>query len=365
MSEKDENNVSSSEDEWPEERSVEDILTEAEEKHQLISSAKEEAEKGGWVEPQTAEDYLMWFNHMIEEFITDCVHNPSYRSIWLSYIHEIAGYITELRCFCIQPSPKPWECGVLKVDPEIIEGVQQIDRKAKEYARISGDYSLLAHPNFYLRRKKAEFEELSLRFEETTQLVHNVVEQLSYVAMCYHQSNPLQKVDLCQHLKELWQYADLYASKPKELMGWAISIWNYRLDQARKKQPISVKTEYEVILSLDSEKIFTFNSPIEEMFWKAWKVSTYLDLVPQHKIGNYRVDFAHLSTKVVIELDGLKAHGTTEQIAYDRRRQREIEAEGWKFIRFGGKEIHHNVNQSVAEAEAFISRIQVQKEKQS
>jgi|GEM_PF-6725449 len=364
MSEEKEPPQTSQTDEWPQDRSIEDILTEAEEANQLISSAKEEAEKGGWVEPRTVEDYLMWFDYMAEKIIKDSLQEPEFRYLYLEYIHEIGGYIAELRCFGIQPSPKPWECCFMKIDPEIMEGLDQINTLAHKYGYGLHNW-ILAFPNYLLKQKKAEFVEMEFQFKDTVQLVHNVVEQLSCVAVCHHHSNPLQKIDLYSHLQDMWKYADLYACKPKDFISWAIAIWNYRIDQAHKEQSISVEAECDIILALrNSEEIFTFNSPIEEMFWKAWKAYSFLSLVPQHKIGKYKVDFAHLSTKVAVELDGLVAHRTTEQIANDRRRQREIEAEGWKFLRFGGKEIYQDVGQCVRDVEAFITKVQAEKENQ-
>lgn len=105
-----------------------------------------------------------------------------------------------------------------------------------------------------------------------------------------------------------------------------------------------------------------FNSPIEKKFWDAWSNNalgahySIYPLMPQHPVGKYRVDFAHIRTKTAIELDGLASHSSTEDIANDRRRQREIEAMGWTFIRFGGKEIHHDALKCIQETYALISR---------
>lgn len=101
-----------------------------------------------------------------------------------------------------------------------------------------------------------------------------------------------------------------------------------------------------------------FDSPIEQAFWDQW-MKCYsniqsLELVSQHPIGKYRVDFAHRETKTAIELDGFATHSSTEDIANDRRRQREIEALGWHVIRFGGKEIHNNVLGCVTETAKIL-----------
>ena len=102
-------------------------------------------------------------------------------------------------------------------------------------------------------------------------------------------------------------------------------------------------------------------SPIEENFLKTWQLyndqqTLKIPLVSEYGVldGHYFVDFAHPATKTAIELDGFQAHSSTEQIARDRRREREIRAAGWEFIRFGGKEVNGNVYGCVIETYQFI-----------
>ena len=114
---------------------------------------------------------------------------------------------------------------------------------------------------------------------------------------------------------------------------------------------------------IDALKAFLppqFNSPIEEMFWNAWEVvegdeSMTIPLTPQYKIGKYRLDFAHELSKTAIELDGHATHSSPDAIAYDRKRQREIEAAGWKVIRYGGKEVTSDVYRCALEAHRMLS----------
>src|SRR5947207_10995011 len=106
----------------------------------------------------------------------------------------------------------------------------------------------------------------------------------------------------------------------------------------------------------------SFSSPIEQAFYEAWcrRITDcnlrphlyYLD--PQHQIGRYRVDFAHLRTRTVIELLGQATHSSTAAIAYDCKRQREIEALGWRVVRFGGREIFTDVEAVVDEVGHFL-----------
>jgi len=110
-------------------------------------------------------------------------------------------------------------------------------------------------------------------------------------------------------------------------------------------------------------------SPIEAQFYNAWNKRNarasweeYVGLFPQYPLwdGRYRVDFAYAPKKIAIELDGFQAHSSTDQIAHDRKRQRDIEAAGWRVIRFGGKEVHRNAERCVDEARAIVAQTEYQ-----
>ncbi|MBL8550490.1 MAG: endonuclease domain-containing protein [Hyphomonadaceae bacterium] len=53
----------------------------------------------------------------------------------------------------------------------------------------------------------------------------------------------------------------------------------------------------------------------------------------QHPIGPYIADFACISAKLVIELDGA-THWSREQQAYDARRTKYLGRRGWRVVRF-------------------------------
>jgi very-short-patch-repair endonuclease len=55
----------------------------------------------------------------------------------------------------------------------------------------------------------------------------------------------------------------------------------------------------------------------------------------QHPIGEYIVDFACPAARLVVELDGY-SHGFDVQINYDESRQRWLESQGYKVLRFSG-----------------------------
>lgn len=100
-----------------------------------------------------------------------------------------------------------------------------------------------------------------------------------------------------------------------------------------------------------------YDSLAEEVFFTCW---TYPDLPLERQYHiqtaetTYRVDFAHLPTKTIIEIDGFEGHSKPESIRHDHRRQRALERLGWRFIRFSGLEIRDDPQQAAREARAFI-----------
>jgi very-short-patch-repair endonuclease len=98
-------------------------------------------------------------------------------------------------------------------------------------------------------------------------------------------------------------------------------------------------------------------SPAEAAFWHAWTIRhNRIQLEREYSVGPYRLDFAHLETKTAVEIDGMLGHSSPDDISKDRARQREIERQGWRFIRFGAKEVFHNPGQCAREVEQFIRR---------
>lgn len=119
------------------------------------------------------------------------------------------------------------------------------------------------------------------------------------------------------------------------------------------RHPIQPKDILKGMLHTYEREHTRFDSPIEQAFWEAWHGHSYetrFTLTPQHPIGKYRVDFAHIPSKCAIELDGHATHSSPEAIAKDRKRQRYIEEQGWHVIRFGGKEVYNDAGACAFEA---------------
>jgi very-short-patch-repair endonuclease len=86
-----------------------------------------------------------------------------------------------------------------------------------------------------------------------------------------------------------------------------------------------------------------FDSPAESALWD----ELYRDRSvmfpwlpePQYRVGKYRIDFGFPRKKLGIEVDGLAFHGSQATFIRDQKRQRYIESEGWRLLRFAAKEV--------------------------
>lgn len=127
-------------------------------------------------------------------------------------------------------------------------------------------------------------------------------------------------------------------------------------------------------------------SPIEHIFYtslKTIRTINYLgfhsldnmvrgmDILPQHPIGKYRVDFLcvwyghrlinaseaeKLGKQVVIECDSQEWHERTErERRYEKRRDRELSRLGYHTFRFTGKEIKDNSFNAAMEVCSFLT----------
>lgn len=97
----------------------------------------------------------------------------------------------------------------------------------------------------------------------------------------------------------------------------------------------------------------TFDSPVEKQFWDVAQLLALHELnglTPQHQVGKYRIDFAIPQKKFGIEVDGLAYHNGQDSFIADRRRQRDLEAQGWRIIRFAAKEVMDDATTCVKQA---------------
>ena len=73
----------------------------------------------------------------------------------------------------------------------------------------------------------------------------------------------------------------------------------------------------------------------------------------QHIIGDYIVDFACLSKKLVVEVDG-EYHNTDEQMVLDNVRTEFLNRMGFRVVRFANEQVVNSINDVVAQIEELI-----------
>ncbi|MDJ0952165.1 MAG: DUF559 domain-containing protein [Acidimicrobiia bacterium] len=76
----------------------------------------------------------------------------------------------------------------------------------------------------------------------------------------------------------------------------------------------------------------------------------------QVPIGTYVADFACLSHRVVVEIDG-PTHDADERAAYDRRRDRWFQAQGWRVIRVTDDDVWSNRDDVLTEILLVIADV--------
>jgi len=118
-------------------------------------------------------------------------------------------------------------------------------------------------------------------------------------------------------------------------------------------------------------------SPLEKLFLIEWRyqndnfyssgdLKNYF-IIPQYEINNYRIDFLicldngkidpyrYKENCLIIEIDSYLWHGAEpEQFAKEKERERELQKEGYKLMRFSGREIYRDVEKCVIETMGYL-----------
>jgi very-short-patch-repair endonuclease len=101
-------------------------------------------------------------------------------------------------------------------------------------------------------------------------------------------------------------------------------------------------------------QICRMDSPIEHKLFQSLCCRHYDNFQTQFKIGQYRVDFAYEYPKIAIEVDGHEYHSTKEQRGRDAQRDRFIQAEGWRVLRYTGTEVFNNPDKCASEINSIV-----------
>lgn len=96
-------------------------------------------------------------------------------------------------------------------------------------------------------------------------------------------------------------------------------------------------------------------SPIEDIFLKDC-ITVGLRVVPQYKVGKYRIDFAVPEKKIAIECDGKEWHSSEKQLAQDKNREIELNKIGWLVLRLRGSDIYKNGEDIAVRIKELVSR---------
>jgi very-short-patch-repair endonuclease len=85
-------------------------------------------------------------------------------------------------------------------------------------------------------------------------------------------------------------------------------------------------------------------SDAERMLWHALRARQIegARFRRQHPLGKYVVDFVCLERRLVVEVDGGQ-HTEDDQVAHDVRRDRWLEAEGFRVLRVPTAEVYGNI----------------------
>ena len=137
------------------------------------------------------------------------------------------------------------------------------------------------------------------------------------------------------------------ASRAREQM---ILVHSVKLDElspnCNRFKLLSYCLNYDNEKELEYERLF--ESKFERDIYYCLSSKGYT-LIPQFKVGKYRIDFIIKNNKnqnIAIECDGDRYHGI-EQLGHDLERQSILERCGWKFARIRASEFYYDRDNSI------------------
>lgn len=104
-------------------------------------------------------------------------------------------------------------------------------------------------------------------------------------------------------------------------------------------------------------------SPFEISVGQALVAMGY-DIVPQWKVGAYRIDMVarYGEKKVAIECDGDRYHSGEEAVRRDMERQTILERVGWQFIRIRGSEYYRDPDKTIQRVVTELNKMGIDKQ---
>lgn len=95
-------------------------------------------------------------------------------------------------------------------------------------------------------------------------------------------------------------------------------------------------------------------SPIERRLYDALAFRGHL-VETQVACGKYRIDIALRGPRIAIECDGKAYHSSPEQKSHDRRKDVYLRKNGWKVMRFSGRQITRDLPKVVKRIEDKVN----------
>nr|WP_144922397.1 DUF559 domain-containing protein [Paenibacillus bovis] len=105
--------------------------------------------------------------------------------------------------------------------------------------------------------------------------------------------------------------------------------------------------------SKDNIEIDYCESYIERRLYKALQYRGYY-VRTQVRCGKYRIDIALPAYRLAIECDGKAYHSSPEQKAHDRRKNAYLRRNGWRVLRFSGRQINGELSKVLARIEKAL-----------
>jgi very-short-patch-repair endonuclease len=156
-----------------------------------------------------------------------------------------------------------------------------------------------------------------------------------------------------------WEMSERYNEAP---LDWLAGYIDFHASQmgAKCESPIEIGLLRAFIALRLGDRRIRLEGMTTGAVLTEWEATVY----PQHRVGDFRVDFAveiavgSNSAWLGIECDGHDFHERTkEQAARDKSRDRALTAAGYRMMRFTGSEIYKDNMACALQVHSFIMKL--------
>jgi very-short-patch-repair endonuclease len=102
-------------------------------------------------------------------------------------------------------------------------------------------------------------------------------------------------------------------------------------------RPLGKAPELEALEELNAKVSKCRSEPERQFFWAAVKAQLMIE--PAFRVGRYELDFAYPQLQIGVEIDGYQFHSGYQQRERDYARERDLQIQGWKIVRFTAREV--------------------------